>query len=52
MPFSRLLSAMRQWIAKRLGITAREARDGQWWEIDFLLVFFAGILILGLAAFL
>lgn len=42
----------RSLIAKIFGISAREARDGSWWETDFILAILLGALLLGISAWL
>ncbi|MBU2587655.1 MAG: hypothetical protein U0975_15970 [Erythrobacter sp.] len=48
----KLLYNLRSTIARLLGIKSREAQDGRWWEMDFLVVVLIGSAILGVAAFL
>jgi len=45
-----MLNILRAWIAARLGIRDRGARDGSWWEIDLILVFLGGVFALGIFA--
>ena len=45
-----ILTRMRQWLLRRLGIDTSEALDGRWWEVDLLLVLLLGGLALGLLA--
>ncbi|WP_338303248.1 hypothetical protein [Erythrobacter sp. Dej080120_24] len=45
-----MLDFLRSWIAARLGIKDRSARDGSWWEIDLILVFLGGVCALGIFA--
>ena len=47
---SRILTQMRQWLLRRLGIDTSEALDGRWWEVDLLLVLLLGGLALGMLA--
>ena len=50
MPTPSRLTRIRNALAERLGIHAREARDGSWWEVDLLLVILAGSVVLGIVA--
>ena len=43
---------LRSAIAALLGVSAKEASNGTWWETDFILVIFFGAAILGVAAWL
>lgn len=47
-----MVSQLRAWLAKRLGLKDQAARDGTWWEIDFILVLFVGSVIWGAWGFL
>jgi hypothetical protein len=40
----------REWVANRLGIEDEAARNGQWWEIDLVIVIFCGSIVAGLIA--
>jgi hypothetical protein len=46
------LDRVRSLIAKIFGISAQEARDGSWWETDFILIILLGALLLGISAWL
>jgi hypothetical protein len=46
-----LIFHLRAGVARALGIKAREAGAGQWWEVDLVLVVLGGSLALGLWAF-
>jgi hypothetical protein len=41
---------VREWLANRLGIEDEAARNGQWWEIDLVIVIFCGSILAGLIA--
>ncbi|MGB3470864.1 MAG: hypothetical protein WBA51_08590 [Erythrobacter sp.] len=45
-----VLARIRGWLADRLDIKAQDARDGRWWEIDFILVLLLGVIVLGFLA--
>lgn len=45
-----MLNNLRSLIARLFGIGSQDAADGSWWEVDFLLVFFIGIGVLGFIA--
>lgn len=47
-----LIPALRRWLLDRLEIESPEARNGAWWEVDFIIVLLMASAILGLAAFL
>lgn len=42
-----LLYHLRSFVAGLLGLSDKQARNGGWWEIDLVLVFFAGVIVLG-----
>jgi hypothetical protein len=44
-----VLRFIRTWIARRLGLSSEAARDGDWWEIDLIVVILAGAVVLGAA---
>lgn len=46
------LRLIRSWIASMFGVKAEAARNGDWWEIDLLLVILLGAIALGAAAWL
>ncbi|UAB78988.1 hypothetical protein INR77_04640 [Erythrobacter sp. SCSIO 43205] len=43
-----MIKRARSWLASRLGLRKEEAKDGSWWEIDFILVLLAGSVVWGL----
>jgi len=51
MNFHTLVLKIRSWLLERLGIPSQEARDGEWWEVDAILVLLLGSALLGIAAF-
>lgn len=44
---SRIVKAIRSWVADRLGIHSESARDGDWWEIDLIVVILFGSAVAG-----
>ncbi|MEE4211200.1 MAG: hypothetical protein V2I43_18270 [Parvularcula sp.] len=40
---------IRTWIARRFGLGSEAARNGDWWEIDLVVVILAGAVFLGAA---
>lgn len=46
----RVLRILRTWIARRLGLESKSAKNGDWWEIDLILVILLGAAFLGAAA--
>lgn len=46
------LRSVRSWLAERLGLRAEAAQNGDWWEIDLILVLFFGSVAAGLIALL
>jgi hypothetical protein len=45
-----LLYRIRSALSSTLGLASEEARRGQWWEIDLIIVTLLGSFMLGLAA--
>jgi hypothetical protein len=52
MPNRGPLYRLRSFVAARFGIADERARDGTWWEIDLVIVFFAGVIAWGFLAWL
>ncbi len=46
------LRALRRWIAELFGIRDEAAANGDWWEIDFILVILLGTAATGIIALL
>jgi len=46
------LRSLRSWLADRLGVRAEAAKNGDWWEIDLILVVVLGSVAAGLIALL
>lgn len=43
---------MRLWVMQRLGLRSEAAADGEWWEVDLILVvLFGAFLAAGIALF-
>jgi hypothetical protein len=47
-----MVRGLRSFIAGILGIRDDSARNGDWWEIDLILVILGGSIIAGVTAFL
>lgn len=45
-----IIAQMRSWLLERLEISAQEARDEEWWEVDAMLVLLFGSVLLGIAS--
>ena len=41
---------LRSFLANILGIRSEAARNGEWWEIDFIILILAGALVAGIFA--
>jgi hypothetical protein len=44
------LRSLRSFIAGILGVSAESARNGDWWEVDLIIVTILGVFLLGIMA--
>lgn len=52
MPKPSNIHRIRGFLADRLGLRSSQARSGEWWEIDMILIVLLGSFILGVSAWI